>query len=90
MSTKRRTEARPVACLYTRVHYGGENARTAALLNRTNEFHKQNVDQKHACYRKMQTAQFRFSKAQRQAKLDNMLLRTASICEKTINKGAKK
>ena len=79
-----------MVCLYSRVRYGGENARTTALLNRTNEFHKQNVDQKHACCRKMQTAQFCFCKVQRQAKLDNTFLRTAASCEKTIKKGAKK
>ena len=90
MSTKRRMETWPVVNFCSRAHYGSENACTTALLNGTNEFHKQNVDQKHACCRKMQTVQFYFSKVQRHAELDNMFLRTATICEKTIKKGAKK
>lgn len=89
-STKRRMEPWPVAGLYSRVHHGSENARVTALLSRMSESHKQNADQKHACCRKMQTVQLHFSKVQRHAKLGNAFLRTASICEKTTKKGAKK
>ena len=51
--------------------------------------HKQNVNQKHRCCRKIQTIQLHFSEVQRHEKLDNILFRTASVCEKTVRKGTK-
>lgn len=89
-SIRRRMDRWSLVYSHSRVHYGSENAWTTALLNSMGEFQKQNVDRKQTCCRKTQTAHFHFSKVQRHAKLDSVLFRTASICEKTVKKRTKK
>lgn len=89
LSIRRRMDEWYVFYSCLRVHHSSENARKTALLDSVGEFHKQNVNQKHRCCRKIQTIQLHFSEVQRHEKLDNILFRTASVCEKTVRKRTK-